>query len=199
MLGKISLFFAIFSLPTLLFGQLTIKVTSVSANTPTDASIYLAGNFNGWNPGDVTYVLDDNNDGTFQIEITPNPGLLEFKFTRGSWATVEGNESGGFRPNRQLQYDGSPTLEEVEILGWEDLGGGNSTATENVQIYDDSFFIPQLNRNRRIWVYLPPDYENSGKYYPVLYMHDGQNVFDAEYGTFSDEHFKEAEYGCTNG
>ena len=41
------------------------------------------------------------------------------------------------------------------------------------------FFAPQLNRSRRIWIYLPPDYDSSQKDYPVLYMHDGQNVFDA--------------------
>jgi predicted alpha/beta superfamily hydrolase len=38
--------------------------------------------------------------------------------------------------------------------------------------------MPQLNRTRRIWVYLPPDYHSSSKHYPVIYMHDGQNLFD---------------------
>lgn len=30
---------------------------------------------------------------------------------------------------------------------------------------------------RRVRIYLPPHYETSNKRYPVLYMHDGQNVF----------------------
>ncbi|MFZ0547460.1 MAG: alpha/beta hydrolase-fold protein [Candidatus Promineifilaceae bacterium] len=38
---------------------------------------------------------------------------------------------------------------------------------------------PQLNNNRDILVYLPPSYKQSNKQYPVLYMHDGQNLFDA--------------------
>jgi predicted alpha/beta superfamily hydrolase len=38
--------------------------------------------------------------------------------------------------------------------------------------------MPQLGRTRRVWVYLPPDYETSGRRYAVLYMHDGQNLFD---------------------
>lgn len=41
------------------------------------------------------------------------------------------------------------------------------------------FEIPQLERTRRVWVYLPPGYDASDARYPVLYMHDGQNVFDA--------------------
>ncbi len=32
---------------------------------------------------------------------------------------------------------------------------------------------------RKIWLYLPEDYARSGKRYPVLYMHDAQNLFDA--------------------
>jgi predicted alpha/beta superfamily hydrolase len=39
--------------------------------------------------------------------------------------------------------------------------------------------MPQLGRTRRIWVYLPAAYSAStAKRYPVLYMHDGQNLFD---------------------
>jgi predicted alpha/beta superfamily hydrolase len=36
-----------------------------------------------------------------------------------------------------------------------------------------------LGLERRIWVYLPPMYdEDPDRRFPVLYMHDGQNVFD---------------------
>jgi predicted alpha/beta superfamily hydrolase len=37
---------------------------------------------------------------------------------------------------------------------------------------------PQLNNDREIVVYLPPSYFTSDRRYPVLYMHDGQNLFD---------------------
>ncbi|KRQ86408.1 Endo-1,4-beta-xylanase Z precursor [Caloramator mitchellensis] len=48
--------------------------------------------------------------------------------------------------------------------------------------------IPQLNRNRKIRVYLPYDYFISNKNYPVLYMHDGQNLFDkSEHSGYSWE------------
>ena len=42
----------------------------------------------------------------------------------------------------------------------------------------NDFYIPQLKTKRRVWIYLPPDYENSQKRYPVLYMQDGQSLFD---------------------
>ncbi len=36
-----------------------------------------------------------------------------------------------------------------------------------------------LGNRRNVLVYLPPGYEKSRARYPVLYLHDGQNVFDA--------------------
>lgn len=37
----------------------------------------------------------------------------------------------------------------------------------------------ELNTNKTIWVYLPQNYkEHTTTKYPVLYMHDGQNLFD---------------------
>ena len=61
-----------------------------------------------------------------------------------------------------------------------------STAAANVFTIED-FYIPQLDRFRRIWIYLPPDYEVSEKFYPVLYMHDGQRIFDDSTDRFSKE------------
>ena len=55
-----------------------------------------------------------------------------------------------------------------------------STAAANVKILAADFEIPQLKRKRRIWVYLPLDYAQTQKRYPVLYMQDGQNLFDAK-------------------
>lgn len=37
---------------------------------------------------------------------------------------------------------------------------------------------PQLDNTRDILVWLPAYYRRSGKRYPVIYMHDGQNLFD---------------------
>jgi len=55
------------------------------------------------------------------------------------------------------------------------------TALPSVKIITDSFYMPQLNRYRRVWICMPHDYATkTTKKYPVIYMHDGQNVFDAK-------------------
>ena len=53
-----------------------------------------------------------------------------------------------------------------------------STAAENVQIFEEHFEVPQLKRQRKICVYLPSNYEHVNTRYPVLYILDGQNIFD---------------------
>ncbi len=162
-----------------ILAQLTIRITSVPASTPPGSAIFAAGTFNGWNPGDPDYVLTPEENDHYSITFSPAPGTIQFKFTRGSWETVEGTSTGGFLPNRVYTYPGGADTLDLTIAGWEDLDGNPHTATDNVQVLDEDYFIPQLNRTRRIWIYLPPDYTTSTKRYPVLYLQDGQNLFDA--------------------
>ncbi|MBL7775051.1 MAG: alpha/beta hydrolase, partial [Saprospiraceae bacterium] len=192
-------------LPTLLAAQLTVRITGIPANTPAMDRLYLAGNFNNWNAGDSSYRFQAFADGQFEITIKPAPGQLEFKITRGSWATVEGNAQGKFLPNRILQYDGAPQTQQIQVAGWEDRSaGGGGTAAPNVFELDDDFYMPQLQRRRRVWVYLPPDYATARKRYPVLYMHDGQNLFDNNTSSFGEWQvdealnrlFNQGDYGC---
>ena len=56
----------------------------------------------------------------------------------------------------------------------------NSQNTASEQVTKFSITAPQLNTLKTIWVYLPIDYQNSEKRYPVIYIHDAQNLFDAK-------------------
>ena len=175
MMRKYLLLFVLSS--TFIFSQVTLKITSIPTNTPTAATIYVAGSFNGWNPSSTPMVSDGN--GNFVYTVPEGSGIAEYKFTRGSWSTVEGNATGNYLPNRTFTFSGTAQTLNLTIQSWEDLGAGNpSTAASNVHIMSNSFFMPQLNRNRKIWIYLPPDYQTSTKTYPVIYMQDGQNLFD---------------------
>ena len=200
-IGALLLFWLL--LPALVFAQLTIKVVAVPANTPQGANIYIAGTFNNWNPSDPTKILTSLGGGQYQIVLNPPAGTVEFKFTRGGWPTVEGDANGNQLPNRTTTYNGQPKTVELTILSWEDLPSG-TTAAANVTLLDDDFYMPQLNKNRKIWIYLPPDYQTSTKHYPVLYMQDAQNLFD-DYTSFSgewevdeslNEMFTQGDYGC---
>lgn len=158
------------------FTQVTIIVDAVPTTTPVNANIYVAGSFNNWSPNNPASQLAKSGS---QYKITLNgSGTIQFKFTRGSWNTVEGSANGGFLPNRTYTYSSTHDTIYLQILSWEDISGPSTTAAANVSILSDSFYMPQLNRYRRVWVYLPLDYHATTHRYPVLYMHDGQNLFD---------------------
>ncbi|NJN33161.1 MAG: alpha/beta hydrolase [Saprospiraceae bacterium] len=162
-----------------IYAQLTLRLKSLPIGTPTSDKIYVAGNFNNWNPSDTSKMFKSQKDGSLSLTFTPSVSALEFKLTRGSWATVEGSAQGGFMPNRKLNYSGGSQVEDLTIAGWEGQSNQNSTAAVNVKIISTQFDMPQLGRQRRIWLYLPPDYaKDSTQRYPVFYLHDGQNLFD---------------------
>lgn len=53
-----------------------------------------------------------------------------------------------------------------------------NTASPNVSVLKQEFVLSTLNqKSHKIWIYLPPDYSNTTKRFPVIYMHDGQNLF----------------------
>lgn len=164
--------------------QVTFHITQWPAYTPPADTLYIAGNFNGWNPGSANHRLTRQPDSSWMITLPQSSGSIQYKFTRGNWTNVEGNALGAQRPNRTYTFGSADTV-RITIESWEDLhngggGGGGSTANAQVILLTDSFYIPQLQRYRRIWMYLPVDYNTAlTKSYPVFYMHDGQNLFDA--------------------
>jgi len=163
-----------------------VRLTRVPPDTPADATIYIAGSFNRWNPGAAGYALARGADGTYAITLPDSVrGPVEFKFTRGSWNSVETTDAGADVPNRAVTIppSGAATL-DAAVGGWRSSAPRTPpahTATASVRLLGDSVAIPQLGgRTRRVWIYLPPDYATARrKRYPVIYMHDGQNVFDA--------------------
>ncbi|MBK9791522.1 MAG: hypothetical protein IPP60_00030 [Sphingobacteriales bacterium] len=161
-----------------LIAQTTIRVVSVPQYfMPVLDSVFIAGTFNAWNPGEAAFQLQKDFDGSYFIALDGTDGEgFEFKFTRGDWARGETMADGSFLPNRTGVFAGGSEL-TFTVANWEDQTGTH-TINGNVIQLDYNFEIPELNRSRRIWIYLPPDYFTSTNYYPVVYMQDGQNVFD---------------------
>jgi len=179
-----TIFFQVALLVTLFVAaqqKIRIGISSLPAKNPDNSSIFIAGSFNGWNPQNKNFQFQKNERGYF-LELSLNAGSYEYKITRGGWDKVECTKEGKDVGNRTLKVDADAVI-EVSVEGWKDMFAFSSqprksTANKNVRIIDTAFFIPQLNRTRRVWIYLPPSYSASNKKYPVLYMLDGQNVFD---------------------
>jgi predicted alpha/beta superfamily hydrolase len=162
--------------------SIRIEIKSLPFYNHSEAKIYLAGSLNGWNPRDKNFQFNKNDQGNYSLDIKLANGSYQFKITRGSWDKVECTAGGADMSNRSLDVS-SDTSIMISIEGWKDhfpsvIINRKSTAGKNVHVLDSAFWIPQLHRKRRVWIYLPEGYASSKKRYPVLYMHDGQNLFD---------------------
>ena len=170
------------------FSQYTInfRIQSRPDAHSTD-TIFLAGNFNNWNPGKDEYKFSVSDSVSVQIKNLPAASYL-FKCTRGEWQKAECAVDGADISNRTINLASDTTI-YIAVAAWKDdfaVAVKQHTASVNVKIIDTAFFIPQLNRKRRVSIYLPSDYATGHKKYPVMYLQDGQNIFD-EFTAFSGE------------
>ena len=176
--------FLLFSRNFLLYGQqkIVIKTGKIPASKVSNGHMFLAGNFNNWNPADTAWELRPAEPGLYRlIKVLPK-GTYAFKLTRGSWQTVECTATGKPIDNRSISVLHDSTV-ILNVEGWQDdfaAAKKMHTASQQVHIISDKFNMPQLGRQRRVWIYLPKDYSPSKRKYPVIYMHDGQNLFDPE-------------------
>ena len=71
------------------------------------------------------------------------------------------------------------TIVLTVVVLFSTLNLSSQTSTASKQVSTFVIDAPQLNTSRKIWLYLPKNYSISTKKYPVIYMQDAQNLFDA--------------------
>lgn len=167
-----------------------------------DSPIYFASNWTGWNPGDPAYRLTGRSDLRWQILLSTatRDEPVRFKFTRGSWQTVEIAADRQDITDRALPdvpagqaEPGKPLVFEFTIPAFADQreGGPQPAVPSSERAIDAVGDVRRLKvvgggaaargLTRDALVWLPPGYNepaNATRRYPVLYLHDGQNVFE---------------------
>ncbi|TAA41759.1 alpha/beta hydrolase [Corallincola spongiicola] len=172
--------------------SVTFKI-KVPNSTPSEDEIFMISDFDDFFNLDVIekYTATREEDGFYYLEVPqPNVDHFYFLFARRSDERLkEVAESGKLRPDRFYQYKGADEQVEITIENWEDFPTDlklGDTVSPNVHQVAD-FNMPQLGRTTDLVIYLPPDYQSvSTQKYPVIYMTDGQNLFD-EFTSFAGE------------
>ncbi len=163
-----------------MFGQVTFILKSIPDDTPDESRFYLSGMLNKWQPNHPEFEFTQDNLGRLSLTLKTVPDTFEYKICRGDWNTVEVDSTGKDIDNR-LYVDSLGSTIIIDILNWRDRVHPKklvSTASKNVFFTPTSIEIPQLDRRRTGRVDFPPNYSSSqGR--PVIYMFDGQNLFDA--------------------
>lgn len=156
-------------------------ITSVEEG---ERAIYLAGNFNDWNARDEQFRMIWKSPGRYQLclPLDQLPSVLAYKYNRGSWDEVELDQYGNEIDNRMVSLEKGSIRDTV--YRWKTAGRTYpSVYLPQIKVISEAFEIPQLIKTRRIAALLPYDYDTSNKRYPVLYLQDGQNLFD-DYAPF---------------
>ncbi len=182
-----------------------IVVTDKAKSATAESPIFMASSHNGWNPADQKMKLTRRSDGKWQIA-WKKPTLdsrIGFKFTLGSWDRVEVAANGENVENRLLpEVDasklgaGEQPVIELSVEKWREeqqLDPAQQPNSPYREIKVSAGTIRRVNvigggtgpLRRDVLVWLPPGYDdeaNAGREYPILYMLDGQNVFDQPRG-----------------
>ena len=114
----------------------------------------------------------------FSIPKTANP--IHFNlYKKGNWQNPLATEFGkpftcGFVADKET----TSTI-DINFNGWAKDNSIVATDTAGSQLVTiNDFSMKALNRTGDVYIYLPNEYsEQQDKYYPVIYMLDGQNLF----------------------
>lgn len=145
--------------------------------------VYIAGTFNNWKEQDESTKMTALGDGRYSYNYHGHIDFpLEYKYTRGDWSQVEMGEYGDPASNHRVERPVDVIKDKVHF--WQKNGELNYPPYfPQIKVISDEFEIPQLIKTRRIAALLPHDYYETDKKYPVLYLQDGQNLFD-DYAPF---------------
>jgi hypothetical protein len=94
---------------------------ALPASTPDGEDIYVGGSFNAWDPAGT---LMTRSGLTAAVTLTfPDSAVIEYKYTRGAWTTVEKGASCDEIANRTVTVDygtdGTMTVDDT-VLNWSD-------------------------------------------------------------------------------
>lgn len=186
--------FALLAAGSLLFGselfaqissaRVTIKLSAPTLNDST--KVYIAGStprLGSWNPSAVA--MESLGNRTWQISfVEAVPTSIEYKLTLGSWDTEATASDGSKMPNFSVNVV-KDTVVSLEVKRWSNgvkktiVGGITGEVVYHKKLSGKGIAA------RDIVVWLPKGYHKSkAKRYPVLYLHDGQNIFDPRTSSF---------------
>ena len=167
----------------------SIRVTFIltSPDLPDDTSVYITGSVEQlgmWNPNKVKMDPKGNHTWTKEIVIS-RPVSIEYKYTLGSWEREGANADGSPLSNFNTNASQDKTVKDT-VLFWTK---GPRQRVVHGQITGTVKYHRALKgagiKDRDLIVWLPPGYEaDTSRRYPVIYMHDGQNVFDPATSAF---------------
>jgi predicted alpha/beta superfamily hydrolase len=163
-----------------------IFIEVIANHLPEGSKIYITGNdeqLGDWQPDEVE--LNEIEKGKWSKKFSFTKGKkLEFKFTRGSWDNEALNHNGSVPDNHFYEIFSDTTI-TIRIELWADQVERKIEGQITGTVHYHRNFKGEGIKPRDIIVWLPPNYDlEKDRRYPVLYMHDGQNIIDPSTSAF---------------
>jgi predicted alpha/beta superfamily hydrolase len=171
-----------------------------------DAKVFIAGSVSGlgnWEPGKVRMTAAKDHVWIYQLAAVDGQ-TIEYKYTLGSWEREGAGADGRPLPNFSIGIHG-PTVQDDTVNFWtngqrRELHGQITGAVRYHRAMTGDGILP-----RDVIVWLPAGYPETVEpgepakepttRYPVLYMHDGQNIIDPATSSFGTDW--EVDEACT--
>lgn len=159
--------------------RVTFEVTASAL--PDSFAVYATGShpaLGNWNP--AGFKLTSQGNHTWRGTVTLDRAMsIEYKFTLGIWEREAADSTGAPFRNLTARVT-SDTLLRTQVGNWT---SGPRPRVLNGQITGTLKYHRGVSGEglaaRDLVVWLPPGYDaSSAQHYPVLYMFDGQNLFD---------------------
>lgn len=151
-----------------------------------NAEIYITGSslvLGNWQPDLVplSYISED----IWQITLPFNFNeSFEYKFTQGDWSVEIADKNGSVLPNFVGLADKDKTI-VIKAEQWTSKSQNTLSGQITGTVEYHQHFSSEDILERDIIVWLPPGYnKDMQQSYPVLYMHDGQNIIDPATSSF---------------
>ncbi len=170
---------------------LTFNAT-VANGIPQGTNISVGSSLNTWNPKNTEWFAVKTDETHFSLTVTLGKEYIgqeiEYKWTLqypdsagNGWEYTENTAGAGLFGNRKYKIKEKDNVINDTVSFPNEAVKVESTLTCG-QLETIEMNMPQFpGRKRTIRVWLPEGYDaqDRGKKYSVLYMHDGQNLFDA--------------------
>ena len=159
--------------------RITMRVVT-PGDTPESVQVFIAGNLavlGSWRPDGLP--LTQAEKGVWEAEFFARRGeRIEFKVTLGTWDT-EALYDVSVVPQNTVLVAATDTTVLMRPVSWRHLGFSRQGGITGTVRYHRNLRGAHLRYDRDLIVWLPPSYDvETDKRYPVLYMHDGQNIMD---------------------
>jgi AraC-like DNA-binding protein len=105
---------------SIVFAQIKLEVELALPLQLPNQPLYVATSYDNWDPGNSENILKKIDETHYAILLKNAPDSFEYKFTQGSWMSVEGTPAGENLPNRVFQNNGNGSIQN-KLLGWEKL------------------------------------------------------------------------------